>query len=560
MANWYEAAPAVSEKPKNWFDDAPPERGQGESFVRGAGQGATFGFQDEMAGLGAQSPIPGAAAASQTTLGALSAPDVIAGGIRKLFGGGNYQQVRDEQRTANEQAQKANPGTYLGGAVVGAVASGAPLASLAAAPTIGGQVLRGAAVGAGMGAAQGAGEAPEMSAVPNEAATGGAVGGALGATFPLALQAARRIVSPFPGTPERSRLVDVLRQEGVDLSAGQTSGSRPLQWAEATLTDLPFGGGRAFTERQGEQFTRAALRRAGTDAPRATPEVIDQTLTRMGNEFDRLATGNTITPDRQLVTDLGNAMREYTAVVGPSMQAPAVQNAIQDIVQVARANGGTIPGEFYQATRSRLDRLARNSRADPQLSGALFEIRNSLDSAMERGLAASGSPDLGAWQEVRRQYRNILPIERAATGAGSDTAQGLLSPSQLKNAVAGQNKRAYARGDGDLADLARAGEAVMRPLPNSGTSQRALYTALLGAGGLGAAGMADVDPRVLAGALAGPMVGRAMLTRPTANALANRLLQGNASPQAQALARARIAAPVQQQAVRDYRQSLPAPF
>lgn len=550
----------IPKKDDTWADFVAPQKGQGESFVRGAAQGATFGFQDEMAGMGAQSPIPGSAAASQTTLGALSAPDVIAGGIRKLFGGGNYQQVRDQQRAENEQAQKANPGAYLGGTAVGAVASGAPLAALATAPTIGGQVLRGAAVGAGMGAAQGAGEAPEMSAVPNEAATGGAIGGALGAALPLAFQAGRRVVSPFPGTPERSRLVDVLRNEGVDLSAGQTSGSRPLQWAESTLTDLPFGGGRQFTERQGEQFTRAALRRVGTDAPRATPEVIDQTLTRMGNEFDRLATGNTIRPDGQLVQDLGNAMREYASVVGPSMQAPAVQNAVQDIVQVARANGGVIPGEFYQATRSRLDRLARESRTDPQLSGALFEIRNALDDAMERGLAAINSPDLGAWREVRRQYRNFLPIERAVTGAGSDVAQGLLSPSQLKNAVAGQNKRAYARGDGDLADLARAGEAVMRPLPNSGTSQRALYTALLGAGGLGAAGMADVDPKVLAGALAGPAIGRALLTRPAAAALGNRVLPGNMSPQAQAIAKALVAAPVQQQAVRDYRQSLPAPF
>jgi len=527
-----------------------PGKTQGESAVRGLAQGLTLGFQDEMAGAGSQSPLPGADAVSKTTLGALSAPDVIGGLLRRALGGGSAQAQtaeRDRQRSENAQAQKDNPWSYTGGNVAGAIATAVPTAGLAAAPTLGGQVVRGAALGAGYGGVQGAGESKEMADVPYEAAKGAITGGLVGAAVPAALAGARRLVSPAPVNAARQPYVDTLRNEGVELSAGQATGSKPLLWTESTLSDLPLGGGRAFAERQGEQFTRAALRRAGIDAPRATPDVLDDALTRMGQQFDDLASRNTIRPDRQLASDLGAAIRDYDALVGPSQRAPVLNNTIQDIVQTIQQNGGSIPGEFYQAARSRLDRMARSSRNDPQLQEALFGIRNALDDAMERGLRAANSPDLGAWREVRSQYRNFIPIERAATGAGAETAQGILSPSQLKNAVASQNRRAYARGQGDLADLVRAGEAVMKPLPNSGTAQRTMY------GGLLAGGAASMGPGALMYALAGPAAGRALLNPRVSRALNNQIMVGPASDTTQQLVRALMSAPAGQQLIANNR-------
>ncbi len=107
------------------------EPGKLESFGRGALQGASFGFSDE-----------------------------ITGGIESAFTDKTYQQARDEAREANRLAEEANPLTYLGGNLVGAVAVPVPGGAIASgglrAATTLGRTARLAGVGAvagGLGAA-----------------------------------------------------------------------------------------------------------------------------------------------------------------------------------------------------------------------------------------------------------------------------------------------------------------------------------------------------------------------------------------------------------------------
>jgi hypothetical protein len=363
---------------------------------------------------------------------------------------------------------------------------------------------------------------------------------------PGVTMAARRGVTPIQTTPERAALADALRGEGVDLTAGQATGSKPLQWMESTLGDLPGSGGRAAVTqtRQAEQFTAAALRRVGENADRATPEVIDRAFTRIGHDFDQLAARNNLHMDRQFATDLVDNVREYNSLVPNSMRSPIVENVVNDLAAHAGQNGGALTGEYYQALRSRLERAAKSSARDPQLSEALRGLRTSLDDAMERTLAATNPADLGAWRAVRNEYRNMMVIEKAATGAGSQTAEGLISPSQLRNAtVVAHGRRNYARGQGDFAELSLAGEAVMKPLPNSGTAPRMymqhLASALSGAAGGSVAGL----PGAIAGAAVPATVGRALMSQPVQRYLGNRLL-GPAAPGArrnEALAAALLA-------------------
>lgn len=363
---------------------------------------------------------------------------------------------------------------------------------------------------------------------------------------PTVTTAARRGITPVQTTPERAALADALRGEGVQLTAGQATGSRPLQWMESTLGDLPGSGGRAAVTqtRQGEQFTAAALRRAGETADRATPEVVDRAFTRIGHDFDQLAARNNLHMDRQFATDLVDNVRDYNSLVPHSMRSPIVENVVNDLAAHAGQNGGALTGEYYQALRSRLDRAARTSARDPQLSETLRGLRTSLDDAMERTLATTNPADLGAWREARNQYRNMIVIEKAATGAGSATAEGLISPSQLRNAtVTGHGRRNYARGNGDFAELSRAGEAIMKPLPNSGTAPRMymqhLASALSGAAGGSVAGL----PGAIAGAAVPALAGRVLMSGPAQRYLGNRVL-GPAAPGArrnEALAAALLA-------------------
>lgn len=349
------------------------------------------------------------------------------------------------------------------------------------------------------------------------------VGGAIAGVF--APNAAARVISPNPISPERARQVGVLRNEGVtDITAGQETGRRPLMWAESSTQDMPFAGARAATqmEQQAEQFTRAALRRAGENSPRATSDVMDQAFTRIGQQFDDLAARNTMVADARFANDIQNVVAGYNQIVNPSARAPIINDTVQDVVTALQQNGGRISGEAYQALRSRLDKAARSTRqGDPQLSEALFGLRHSLDDAMGRSITPA---DQAAWQQARGQYRNMLILEKAATSAGSNAAEGLISPSALRNATVAQNRRDYARGRGDMADLARAGEAVLKPLPQSGTAPRAYAQGALSVlGGVGGGAVAGI-PGAIAGVAAPALTARALMSRPVQGYLRNQTM------------------------------------
>lgn len=345
-----------------------------------------------------------------------------------------------------------------------------------------------------------------------------------------ATQGIKKAITPFSTSPERQAMADTLAAEGVDLTPGQVTGSKTLRFAESELGGAKIAD---MTDTQMQQFTSAALSRAGISAERATPEVMARAYDDLGDQFDTLAARNTVTGDQQMVQDLGGAWSEYTSLVNQSDRAPVVESTIRDIANALQQNGGTITGEAYKSLRSRLGRTLKRA-TDPELSGALRGIQGALDDAMERSMQAANSPDLGAWQQVRSDYRNYMVLQNAAAGAGENAAMGLISPAMLRQAVSQQNKGAYVRGQGDFSELARAGVAMLSPLPNSGTAARmavrgatstvpAALGALAGndvAGGVGALGGFAL------GSLAPQVIGSAMLSGPGRAYLTNRLLSG----------------------------------
>jgi hypothetical protein len=156
--------------------------------------------------------------------------------------------------------------------------------------------------------------------------------------------------------------------------------------------------------------------------------------------------------------------------------------------------------------------------------GGPFMSRQEAGNFAQRATA----DDIGAFQDVRAKYKNLAAIEQAAGSAGSDPARGIVSPAQMRTVLAsGNNRRAYARGIGDMAPLTNAGNAVLTNFPQSGTAPRILAAHLLGAGVGGGVGYHEGG---LAGALAGvaaPAIGaRALMSRPIQSLLANQLMRG----------------------------------
>lgn len=472
--------------------------------------------------------------------------DELASHLGSALTGVPREQVLSEMRGNAREAQQANPGSYLAGQIGGGLAQGLATAgagfgtSAARAGGGLGSVVAGSALdGAIYGGLYGSGSADgDLADRAHKGAVGAGFGLVTGAAAPLvaagASKAARKIVSPFTASPERAAAAQTLRAEGVPVTAGQITGNRRLRFAEAEL-----GGRKAadLMDNQAEKFSQAVLKRAGINASKATPEVIDNAFDQIGKRFDRLAAKSVLRPDQKMVADLRDVFNHYGQITPKAMRSPIVESVTNDIVNAIRG-GKPISGRAYQNLTSRLAATAR-STTNPDLKHALYGIREALDDAMERSLPKAQAT---AWRAVRHQYRNLLAVEQAATRAGEAAAEGLISPANLRNAVIKQGRRAYARGQGDFADLARAGSMLLSPLPSSGTSERLIARSLVNApaaiGGI-LGGTAGSIPGGIAGMAAGALLpraaGSALLSRPMQSYLANQVATGAGNPIRQAV-------------------------
>ena len=499
-----------------------------------------------------QKPIVAASDIAQRTAdGAMFGfGDEIAAGIRAPFTGRSYaDELADQERRSTGERNRAGaaaPVAEIAGGIRTALSAPSLAGNSLQAGHGLGRVAAGSAVdGAVMGGLVGLGGTGTMDERMDAAGSGATLGLGVGVAAPLAIaggsKALQRVVSPFVSSPERQRAVGQLAGEGIETTAGQQTGSRGLRYAEGEL-----GGSVAadFMEKQGEQFTRAALKRAGIKADRATPEVIDEAFETIGRRFDKLAASHKLRPDQKLIDDMRAAFDEYGSLVPESQRVPVITNLTNDIVDAFRG-GKELSGEVYQSLTSRLGRLARSAKSDPQLSGALHGIREALDDGMERSISQNSKSAAGLWRSVRRQYRNMMVLEDAASRAGENAALGLISPSALRSATKTKHgTRNYARGKGDFADLARAGEAIMKALPDSGTASRlsarnvgALGPSIVGAGAGGAygaqneGGMAGALAGALAGFVAPKAIGRAMMSKSGQRYLANQLMRSGMTPE-----------------------------
>lgn len=333
-------------------------------------------------------------------------------------------------------------------------------------------------------------------------------GGLAGGILP---NAAMRTVTPITMDPTRQKAINLLEENGVrSLTAGQRTGNEPLRWYEASTQSTAGAGPRArrMVASQEDEFTRAALNRAGIEnETRAIGPVMDDAFERLGSQFDELARNNAINGDTRLVDDLTEAWRDYSRVKGASARAPVVENTIRDVIIALKnpRNQGRFSGEAYQQLRHDLGRIQRRqAQVDPALSDAVGSIRVALDNAMERSISPQEAQQ---WRTIRDQYQNLLALEKASLAGGEKAAQGILSPAQVRLAAKQQNSRQASRGQRDLYELARAGEAIIKPLPSSGSPQRLMAQDL-------------INPVAIARALAA----RTVMSRPVQNWLSNQAL------------------------------------
>lgn len=361
-------------------------------------------------------------------------------------------------------------------------------------------------------------------------------GAALAAT--RAPNVGARMVTPSPADPARAAAIQTLEREGVGaLTAGQRTGSNRVRWIEDATAMVPGGGGRAtaMQTQAAEQFTRAALRRAGVNADRATPQVMDQAFDAIGREYNRFARGNHLSPNAMVAARIARHADRYESLTPNGMQVGLVRSVSDDIANRIATNG--MSGQEYLAARSNISRAARELKSNPQASRALNELVETLDAHLVRSAPQGMRQRLA--DEIRdrnTRYRNLLAIEDAASAAGEGATSGLISPALLRTAVKKQNKREYVRGRHPMADLARSGSQVLTPLRSSGTAERSYAQGVVSAPGavIGGVGGGSIEGALIGGAapwLARAATARGLMSRPVQNYLANQSIPRRIDPQ-----------------------------
>lgn len=460
-----------------------PERG---SAFDSLGQGLSFGFADEIAGLGGAIPA------------AISSGDWD---LPKHYAG-----IRDSARANHAGFSERNPATdialQVGGGLLTGGAGGAR--ALAGNTTAKGLLAESASLGAGLGGAAGIGHS-EAEDFTREAVTGGLMGGAAGALFPAAGQvlsgAKNKMLAGSQPSTNYQRSVAVLQNEGVPLTSGQVRGSNWQKALETTLSEQPVGGTplqRVF-EGQREHFQKGLLGRVGVqDETLITPDVVKGALSQIRKEYETALRGKRFAvPDT--VKQGVQSIKSAYATLPKSLKSSKVKDWLDDVA--AEVNSGSLSGERYQIFRSNLQDFAEDSKIS-QHTQIYAGLKRILDDEIERQM-----PDV--MRPINNRFAQAKQLEQIAlNNGGAAVAEGMIPLASLNRAA----RKGY--GSDEWKNYINSAATVLPDrLGNSGTAQRALMQSMLTGAGGGIGGLLGGPGGVGAGMIAPMLAQRAMASR-----------------------------------------------
>lgn len=435
----------------------------------------------------------------QFAAGMGAAPVNLWRGVKQKLGIGDQTQL---QREIDEARRLEAPLMRTAGGVTGNIAGSAVMFAPAAAIPFVNTLAGSAALGAATGALQ-----PTVtgeSEIPNALMGGvlGLGGQALGNTL-------RFLARPIKdaATAEAKNLANAAMREGIPLSAGQVTASRPLQLAESVMESLPLTSNPAMAAREARQsaYNRAVLAKVGIDANKADAGMLVERLKSLGTQIRSIANENSLSfyaGKNPLIGELDKILTE--AEKRGAEASGQIRSVVMNIVGEIDPRG-YMGGANYQAWRDSLRPLAKAGGQDSHFYG---QIRRALDDAFAEQV--SDTTKL-AWDHANRQYASLKTIIDAMGQAGANTKAGNISPAALEGALTRSiGREGKALGRGDLNELVAIGrQFISEGLPDSFTAPRLtminLLSGNLGAMGLGAgAGYAAGGPE---GAAYGAMLG-----------------------------------------------------
>lgn len=452
------------------FDQTEPvvDNGKLDAFGRGAAQGATFNFADEIAGARAAAPkIPGTSLDIPEFVGPIPARTLVGAartGIDTVRGEPTpeYDKGRDEFRAADEAAKKAHPYIHGAGELTGAVAgmAAAPEAGLVRglAPTAGkaARFLAGAGDAATQGGiyggASGAGEGKDIGERALEGAKGivsGIVGGGMAHGASETARAAfdkfgQPIVSTVRGwiNPEGEasrRLANALRIDQDLIQQGKAQGMPPAEWAAArqrgepvTLADL------------GSANTQSLLRSAANTSPEARATLENTFEQRFLGQSERVGdTVRGILPGGQ-----ANARKTGDQLVAEYDQArvPAYKAAYQqgDKPLMSPAMERLMGSDTFVGAMKRAISTGKDRDIEMGLGGFNPMVNVTPDGRIIFNKGAQGAPtypNLQYWDQVKRELDSVAnQAKRSGDTSSSAGALAKILRNELDQQVPGYAK------------------------------------------------------------------------------------------------------------------------
>jgi hypothetical protein len=372
------------------------------------------------------------------------------------------EELRAEtDETAADDAPAMEDPAFRGGNLAGHVAIGAAMPARSIPSAI--------ASAAAYGAAQPVGT---LDSRTENAAAGlgfGALGSGVAGVIGRSLRPVRSDV------PKRvDKLMDYAESKGFKFSAGQRTGSRHLQNAEAALDTLPTSGSPLGKYRDHNQKTanRIVAKEMGEEADTITPDVIERARARIGKTMDGLTRDRQLDVDHRFFDDVFRIRAQYGQTL-KGQQSAEIRSMLDELAAGSGTRKPQIEARQYQDTASALKKEAEASfRTGTNVNDAKVkrEIAEALEGLAERNYTGE---ELKAFREARRQYSATLIAEKAVRPDES----GDIVIEKLHQATKTHRRVANRQGaKDDLVMLGRLGHRLKKSLiPNSGTAERSWW-------------------------------------------------------------------------------------
>lgn len=368
-----------------------------EALGRGASQGATLGFQDEL------SPVVEKAFAQMFG----------DEGTKAIYADKSYQDLRDTYRQQNQAAKEKAPLAYLAGQVGGATplaiatgGAGNAASKGIQAATGAGKILSGiagqGATGAALGATQGLGnstaELTPSQATPDsvmQAAKDTGKGGAIGAAVPIAIGGGAAGLQALADNPEAAQAAAGSIQEMANTQAvkslnptssqlasmnlkGQTQQVGQKLLDEDLVPTLSTATGRA---QKLQQFTQEAGA-AQAPAAQAVDVQAAKLIAQQSPEIQQQV--KTLLSPQGLVDHLQEEIMDPLMASGdPASTAPKVQELLDKIGNMGDQTGGQLSFSNLNSFRQRLDKMINyETPRGSDLQSTLKQFRTTLDDSL----------------------------------------------------------------------------------------------------------------------------------------------------------------------------------